>query len=161
MLSDIDLSAIIILSVRRSIKMTDEERSIQKNKIIITVAVLVLVFVVVACILLNSTTNDTLYFHYVHNQNTGEPLSLIASIFLYILFWWFIGLVPSASVFLFMMCLYYFLHRKDKRILDRYYHPKYEEEFYYGGTVSFAATYIAILILMILHISNIATINVF
>lgn len=141
--------------------MTVEDRSIQKNKIIITVAVLVLVFVVVAYILLNSTINDTLYFHYVHNQNTGEPLGLIASIFLYILFWWFAGLIPSACVFLFMMCLYYFLHRKDKRIFDRYYHPKYEEEFHYGGAVSFIATYMAVFILIVLHISNIATINVF
>lgn len=77
--------------------MTDEERSIQKNKGIITLAVLI--FVVVACIFLNSTMNDALYFHYIHNKNTGEPLGLIASILLYILFWWFIGLVPSACVF--------------------------------------------------------------
>lgn len=136
-------------------------KNIHKNKLIITVAVLVLVFAVMAYILLNSTTNDTLYFHYIHNQNTGESLGLIASILLYILFWWFVGLVPSSSVFLFVLCLYYFLHRKDKRILDRYYHPKYEEEFYYGGLLSLAATYIAILVLMILHISNIITINAF
>lgn len=141
--------------------MSDEERNIQKNKLIITVAVLVLVFVVMACILLNSTINDTLYFHYVHNQNTGEPLGLITSIFLYVLFWWFAGLVPSACVFLFAMCLYFFLHRKDKKLLDRSYHPKYEEEFHYGGTVAFIATYIAVLVLMVLHISNFATINVF
>lgn len=60
-----------------------------------------------------------------------------------------------------MMCLYYFLHRKDKNVFDRSYHPRYEEEFYYGGAVSFIATYIAAFILMVLHISNIATINIF
>lgn len=140
--------------------MSDEERNIQKNKLIITIAVLVLVFVIVAYILLNSRINDTLYFHYVHNQNTGEPLGLIASILLYILFWWFAGLIPSACVFLFAMCLYFFLHRKDKKLLDRCYHPKYEEEFHYGGMVAFIATYIAVLVLMVLHISNFATINV-
>lgn len=141
--------------------MTTEEKIIHKNKIIITVAVLLLVFVIMACILLNSTTNDTLYFHYIYNQNTGKQLGLITSIFLYILFWWFAGLVPSACVFLFTLHLYFFLHRQDKRLFDRYYHPKYEEEFYYGGAVAFIATYVAIFILIVLHISNIATINVF
>ena len=141
--------------------MPAEDRSIQKNKLIITVAILVLVFIVVAYILLNSTVNDTLYFHYVYNQNTGEPLGLIASIFLYILFWWFAGLIPSACVFLFALCLYYFLHRKDKRLFDRCYHPKYEEEFHYGGAVAFMATYVAVFILLVMHISNIATINLF
>lgn len=141
--------------------MNDEERSIYKNKLILTVSVLVLVFSAVACILLNSTTNDSIYFHYLHNQNTGEPLGLVASIFLYALFWWFAGLIPSSCVSLFALCVYYFLHRKDKRLFERSYHPKYEEEFHYGGAVAFISTYAAILILMVLHISNIATINVF
>ena len=141
--------------------MTNEEKYIQKNKTIITVFVMVLVFIVVACILLNSTTNDAIYFHYVYNQNTGEPLGVVASIFLYILFWWLIGTLFASFVFLCMLCLYYFLHRKDKRIFERHYHPKYEEEFYYGGTVSLVAAYVAVFVLLVLHISNIATITVF
>ncbi len=62
--------------------------------------------------------------------------------------------------FLFMMSVYYFLHRKDKKVFDRRYHPEYEKEFYYGGSVAFAATYIAVLHLMILHLSDLATINI-
>ena len=123
--------------------------------------VLVLVFAVVACILLNSTTNDTIYFHYVNNQNTGEQIGAVTSIFLYILLWWLIGTLFASFVFLCMLCLYYFLHRKDKRLFERHYHPKYEEEFYYGGTVSFVAAYAAVFVLLVLHISNIATITVF
>lgn len=51
-----------------SIKISDDERSIQKNKFIIAVVVLVLVFVV-NYILLNNTINDNLYFRYVHNHS--------------------------------------------------------------------------------------------
>ena len=140
---------------------SDEERSIRKNKIIITVAVFVLDFVNVVFVLMNSTVNDTLYFHYVHNQSTGEPLGLILSIFLYILFWWLAGLILSGWVCVCTICLYYFLHRKDKRISERYYSPKYEEELYYGVELSFRVTYVVAFILILLHISNIVTVNMF
>lgn len=141
--------------------MIDEEQMIKKNKIIITIAILFLIITSVIYILLNSTINDTLCFHYIHNQNTGEQIGLITSILLYLIFWWFIGLIPSSGVFLFSLCLYYFFHRKDKRLFERSYQPKYKEEIYYAWTVAYRATYIAILILMALHISNIATINMF
>jgi hypothetical protein len=135
--------------------------SIKRNKLIIATSTIALVFLIFCLILSNSEINGSLSFHYVHNQNTGEPLSLIASIFLYILFWWFIGLVPSAAVFLFSLILYYFLHCKDKRLLERRYHPPYEEEFYLGGKVAFTSTYIAVLILLLLQISNFVSISVF
>lgn len=134
---------------------------IKRNKIIIATSTIVLVFLIFCFILSNSEINGSLSFHYVHNQNTGEPLSLIVSIFLYILFWWFIGLVPSAAVFLFSLIVYYFLHRKDKRLLERRYHPPYEEEFHFGGKVAFISTYIAVLVLLLLQISNLVMISVF
>lgn len=135
--------------------------SIKRNKIIIATSTIALVFIIFCFILSNSEINGSLSFHYVHNQNTGEPLSLLVSIFLYILFWWFIGLVPSAAVFLFSLIVYYFLHRKDKRLLERRYHPSYEEEFHFGGKVAFVSTYIAVLILLLLQISNLVSISVF
>ncbi len=135
--------------------------SIKRNKLIIATSTIALVFLIFCFILSNSEINGSLSFHYVHNQNTGEPLSLIVSIFLYILFWWFIGLVPSAAVFLFSLIVYYFLHRKDKRLLERRYHPPYEEEFYFGGKVAFISTYIAVLVLLLLQISNLVSISVF
>ena len=138
-----------------------EEKSIVKNKRIILSSIVIFVALIVILILLNSSLNSDVYFHYVYNQNTGARLSIITSLFLYFLFWWFAGFVPSAVVFLFMMSVYYFLHRKDKKVFDRGYHPEYEEEFYYGGSVAFVATYIVVLFLMILHLSNLVTINIF
>ena len=138
-----------------------EEKSIIRNKRIILSSILIFVILIVVLILLNSRFNNDVYFHYVYNQNTGEQLSIIASLFLYLLFWWFVGLVPSACVFLFMMMIYAIIHRKDKRLFEKSYHPEYEEEFFYGGLMAFVITYLAILILMILHLFNIVTIKVF
>lgn len=138
----------------------DEDNSIQKNKRIITIAVLIFVFSAVGYILLNSTLNDTIYFHYIYNQRTGEPMSLIGSILLYLLFGFVLGLIPFSITFLFSLCLYFFLHRKETNF---YYndHPKHEEEYFYGGYVALLSTYAAVYVLLILHISNIATIHIF
>ncbi len=142
--------------------MTDEERSIQKNKIIITIAILVVVFIGVGYTLLNSTLNDELYFRYAYNQKTGEQLNLASSLLIYFFIFGVFGIPHAGCVFLFMMYLYYFLHRKDKRLFrDRSYCPDYEEEFHYGGRVALRATYTARFILMLLHISNVITINDF
>ena len=139
--------------------MSNEEKSIYKNKIILTIFILVFVFIMVAFVLLNSTANDTFQFHYIHNRNTGEAIGLVASILLYLLFSYLIMMIPFCVVFLFSLYLYFFLHRKDKRVWSRSYCPKYEDELHYAGSVSFAATYIAVLVLMALHITNIVTIN--
>lgn len=139
----------------------NEDKSIIKNKRIILISILIFVTFIVVLILLNSRFNDDVYFHYVYNQNTGEQLSIITSLFLYLLFWWFVGGIPSACVFLFMATIYAIIHRKDKRLFEKSYHPKYEEELFYGGQMAFAVTYLAVLVLMILHLSNIATIRVF
>lgn len=135
--------------------------SIKKNKIIIATSITVLVFTVFCLILSNSSINGSLSFQYVHNQNTGEPLSLSESIFLYILFFWFLGLIPFSVVFLFSLMIYFFLHRKDKRLFERRYNPPYEEEMDFGFKVSYISTYTAIFILLILQISNLVTIKVF
>ena len=139
----------------------NEDKSIIKNKRIILSSILIFVTLIVVLILLNSRFNNDIYFHYVYNQNTGEQSSIITSLFLYLLFLWFVGLVPSACVLLFMMMVYAIIHRKDKRLFEKSYHPKHEEEFFYGGLMAFVVTYSAILVLMILHLSNIATIKVF
>ncbi len=137
------------------------EIGIKKNKRIITISILIYVFILFLFILINSTFNDELRFICVTNQNTGEPIGVIGSLFLYILLWWFVGLIPSAMVFLFVLLLYCFLHRKDRRILERNYHPSYEEEYYYGGKVTFIATYVAAGLLLILQMFNVITINIF
>lgn len=135
--------------------------SIKRNKIIIATSIIVLVFTIFCLILSNSLINGSLSFQYVHNQNTGEPLSLGTSIFLYILLFWFLGLLPVSAIHLFMFMVYFFLHRKDKRLFERGYNPPYEEEMYFGSRVVFISTYTAIFILLILQISNLVTIRVF
>lgn len=140
--------------------MTPEEKNIHRNKLIITICVLVVVFLLTVPILLNSTKNDFLYFHPVHSGKTGEPLGVISSILLYMLLLLLLGMFPSSIVFLFVMCLYFFLHRKDPNIWSRSYHPKYEEEFSYGGSIAFIVPYAMAFLLMLMHISNYATIRV-
>ena len=142
--------------------MDEEKQNIRKNKAIITVAVIILVAIMVIYVLLNSNLNDDFYFHYVCNGKTGEPLGFFISVFMYVLFWFFIaGSLPAVCVFLLTMCLYFFLHRKDENILSKTYCPEYEEEFYYGGFISLTITYGAVLVLMVLHITNIITIDIF
>lgn len=134
--------------------------SIRRNKIIIATAAITLVAVIFCWILTHSSFNGTFSFHCVHNQNTGEPLSIWTSIMLYILLFLFLGMVPSGVVMLFVELIYVFLHIKDKHLFRRRYHPPYEEEFYFGASVAFKAVYIAIFILMILHISNLVSIYI-
>ena len=63
--------------------------SIRRNKIIIATAAITLVAVIFCWILTHSSFNGTFSFHCVHNQNTGEPLSIWTSIMLYILLFLF------------------------------------------------------------------------
>lgn len=135
------------------------ENNIKKNKRIITISTLILIFVMLFFVLINSTFNAKFEFVSIINKNTGESIGVVSSLFLYVLLWWFIGLFPSAIAFLFVLLLYYFLHRKDRRILERNYHPPYEEEYHYGGKIAFEYSYIATGIILILQIFNI--INIF
>ncbi len=86
-----------------------EEKDIVKNKRIILSSIVIFVTLIVILILLSSNFNSEIYFHYVYNQNTGARLSIITSLFLYLLFWWFAGLVLSAVVFfIYDECLLFF-----------------------------------------------------
>ena len=139
----------------------DDDKAIFKNKLILAIAILIAVFFVLSLVLLNSSTHDNLYFRRLHNQNTGEPLSVAVSLLFYILMGGLIGTLLYCPIFLFSLCLYYYLHRKDPRLLDRSHHPKYEDEIYFSGTFAAYASYIPVFIILILHIFNILTVNFF
>ena len=141
--------------------MTDIERSIQRNKKIIRGFIILVALSLVIWIIANSTHNTTVYFHYVHNRNTGEAIGLIGSIIMYIGLWILSGVLLSSILMCFSMFLYFFLHRKDEKILMRNYHPVYEEELTYGTDLSRNVGYVLPLIFIILHVSNIVTINYF
>ena len=135
-------------------------QEVKRNKKILGIFAICLVSIIFFAILKNSSYNGTFSFHYVYNQNTGEPISFIGSIFLYFLLWFVLGLVPSSVVFLCTSTLFFFLHKKDKQLFQSRYSPPYQDEFYFGGFISLSSTYIAVLMLMFLHISNIFTIKV-
>lgn len=134
---------------------------IKRNKIILSTLIIAVVISSFCLILFNSSINGNLSFRHIINNNTGEPVPLLESVFLYILLFWIAGIVPSSAVCIFSFYIYLFLHRKDKRLFERRYHPPYEEELYFGAKVAFESTYIATFILMILHISGLFTIRVF
>ena len=117
------------------------------RKSFIMIAVLLLVGSFFCYILLKSELNSELFFHYTYNQRTGEKHSFVESIFIYFLFWWVIGLIPSAIVFLFALLLHFLLMGNDG------------DSFFTIGLICFVSVYTAIFILMFLHITNFATIN--
>lgn len=125
--------------------------NIRKNKLIITVAVLLVVIIAFFSIALSGNFSGTLEFKILNNQETGEPLGVLASLFLYVLMLLLFGLVPSSCVFLFAMLVYFFLHRKDPNLFKKGYSPKYEEEFEYAGKLSFCSTYAATFMLILLY----------
>lgn len=140
--------------------MTNEERKMQDNKMTVTVAALILTFVAVGYILLHSTINDTIYFHYVINGK-GEQIGLFSSIIMYLLLLWIAGAIFSSVLFLFTAVLYEFLDRKEERRYGRDYEEKKHEEMNHTYQVSFSIGYIATFIIMVLNISNLITTDLF
>ena len=132
----------------------------KRNKAILATAILMLVIGSTVLILLNSEVIGHPSFHRIQNQNTGADLSIVMSVFLYLIFWVFFAGIPASVVFLFSIAVYFFLHRKDKRLLEKRYHPPYKDELHFCGYVSFASTYTAFLLLLILQVSNLMEINV-
>lgn len=141
--------------------MIDTEISIQRNKKIIKIFIILVSLSLAIWVISNSTYNATIYFHYVHNRNTGEAIGLAGSLIMYIGLWILSGVLLSSILMGLSMFSYVILHRKDEKILKRYYHPVYEEELTYGIDVSRKIGYVLPLVFIILHVSNIVTINYF
>lgn len=93
-------------------------------------------------------------FRYLYNQNTGERLSVIASLGCYAFFWFVLGMLPGAIVFLVGLFVYGVIHRKDKRLLERHYSPPYWDELQIGGGIGFFAVFVSQFVLVILHVSG-------
>jgi hypothetical protein len=137
---------------------TEEEKNIQKNKRIIKSFVISVVGILFSYVLIKSSPGEGPDFHYIGQQILHDPLFFLAGVVGFLLLWFcIVGGIPAASVFLLMLCFYFFLHRKDPKLLERNYHPKYEEEFHYGGKIALIYTYLATLILMLLNFFSIIT----
>lgn len=131
----------------------------ERNKRIIAIATGMFWFFIVGWVLLESRPAGPFEFHWIRSGTTGERLPLIANIFLYGIAWAFFSMILSAWVFLFALCVFFFLHRKDKKLHQRHYYPPYEEEMHYGGKLSFALVYATTLLLLLLHITNMVEIK--
>ena len=122
-----------------------------KNKTIITCAGNVLVAVGFILAVCSCQLNGDIGFVYCENPETGEQLGAFYSLFVYSFLWLVSGVVPFAVVMLFKMAVYYFLHRGDKRLFERGYHPEYEQEC--DGIVEYSlrVTYLAMAVLFLLY----------
>lgn len=132
----------------------------ERNKRIIAIATGIFWLSIVGWVLLESRPAGPFEFHWIRSGTTGERLPLIANIFLYGIAWAFFSMILSAWVFLFALCVFFFLHRKDKKLHQRHYYPPYEEEMHYGGKLAFALVYITTGALLLLHITNLVDIKI-
>lgn len=132
----------------------------ERNKRIIAIATGIFWISIVGWVLLESCPAGPFEFHWIRSGTTGERLPLIANIFLYGIAWAFFSMIPSAWVFLFALFVFFFLHRKDKKLYQRHYYPPYEEEMHYGGKLAFALVYITTGALLLLHITNLVEIKI-
>ena len=141
--------------------MNNELENQRRNKRIIAIICIIVALVVFIIIITTCQLNNQLSFRYIHNNNTSEQLSILVSIFLYILILGVAGLVPYGALALLSMIVYFFLHRKDERILERRYHPPYESEFFFGEFVARITAYIGTFIMLVLYISGLITFRIF
>lgn len=130
----------------------DTLRKVNREKIVVLVLILSVQWFAIGYVLLRGNFNQTTYFHYI-GDSVGVG-SFLKSIFLYFLLWWISGLVPSASMFLLMEITLFCIHRKS----DLRSNKVFNSVFTFGGCVAFISTYVEMLMLMVLQISNIATI---
>ena len=101
--------------------------------------------------LLSSTLNSGFAFRWIHNQNTGEPLGLIACLFLYLLLFFLAGMVFSGSIIVISEIPCFILNHSNIK--------ENETTLNVLGPFGFLIGYAIMAILFILHISGIATID--
>lgn len=131
-----------------------KDHSIKKHIKIIALVEIAVVLAIMLYTISESQYIGEIEFRYMYNQNTGERLSAITSIFIYIFYWFVLGMIPFAVVFLVGLTVYFIIHRKDKNLLDRSYLPPYKIEFDIGGLIAFLAVFLSQFILVILHVSG-------
>ena len=128
---------------------------IKKNKRILALFLTFLIAVGIWVYLSQSTFTGKFQFAYLHNRNTGEPVSALASLLLYILAGAFLGTIPCSAMTVLSIGLYFFLHRGDQMLFLKNYHPAYEEELNFAVSAAFRWGYAAVFALVALHISGI------
>lgn len=123
------------------------------KKRILSTTILFVVGVLFLCVLFSSNYNEKIQFVHIANQNTGQNIGAMGSLFLYFMLWCLVGLVPSAFVMLITLLMHRLLYRKDDKSEEQ------EEVFHYSGKLAFISTYIATAVLVALHAFNVIAIT--
>lgn len=146
---------ILYIGKRRYAVVTKGEDNLdisKRNTIIICATSTALEIAICVIVLCNSEINTDIAFQYLYNFNTGEPLSLIASIFLYLLFWVFFAALAASVMGLVVMLVHGILHIGENTSSDKHF-----DEEYVGFWATWISTYIVTAIMLILGISNLVT----
>ena len=138
-------------------EVTIKSNDIEKNKRIIICAGIILVTIGVVCFLCNCHFSGRIDFLHQTHQKTGEQLGVGLSWVIYLFLWVVSGIIPSSCVMLFMMMVYCFLHRKDKKFYQKVYHPEYEQECDVIVNTSLSVTYLSSAVLFLLYIFGVIT----
>ena len=118
---------------------------------IIIAAVVITEILIVIWFLGDSHLNLNIDFQYIQNENTGQATSLFESLLVYGFIYFIVASIFCSITCLIAICVYFVLHIKDKHILERQYHPEYEEEYYSGsGFALISACIIAFIVLLLI-----------
>ena len=154
-----DLFILTLIIIRNIYSGCDYMGTIKRNKIIISVTVISVTIALFIYTLLKSEFVGNMSFQYIYSPNTNEPLPILICIFLYFLLWLLCGSIPFSCLFFLVLIIYTIIHRKDKSLFNRRYHPVYESEAYLGYAVSAISVYTATFILIVLHASGIISVE--
>ena len=138
---------------------SNSKKKIRRNKAILSAFVLAILFVAFSYILLISSFDGNLSFRRALHGETGEPLSVISSIMIYLVWLLILGMLPGCALAVLCMGPYALIHRKD---YDAFKSTSiYSEEIEFAIGLSVASGYAATFILILLHASGLATIRLY
>lgn len=135
-------------------------RKLSKNEKIILAAVIIMAVILLPSMLeyFGIRPLGDIGFRPVQNRNTGEPLSLLMSIFLYVLLGLVIGLIPYAVLWLTAFFTYHFLHRKEKLLERRAFNPPSDKELDFGVAVAGWINYVLVYLVIMLCAFGVLTV---
>lgn len=139
----------------------ENEKISRKNKTIIAAVILSLAIAAILYVLCNSTFSGTLSFHFLTNTRTGEQIGIVGCLVYFVFVGFVFGLLFSSFLCLVALLTFYYLHRKDKNLYNKRYHPPYEDEFFYGGKIARISGFSAVGFLILLDAIGLITIHVF
>lgn len=129
----------------------NNEKLIRRNTVIICTTVTIIVAALFLYTFLGSDYTGTVEFQYIANQRTGEPGSLLSSLFLYILCWWLFSLLYATMMVVFSWIIYCILHIKDKKLFNPRYSPSHGRECSHGVHFAAILTSTAVAIILALN----------